>query len=224
MGIRGRAKAGPAAKRAGRRAALNIEHVVELRAIIAEHRHASLDEVTRELDRRTGVQVCTATVRKALRAAGVTRVKPDRKAVAAEPVQPTASPRYGYTQVHRRDAPAHSGQGQAALQGHDRQQARSADLAQSAQSRVHRDRARQGLGGRPHVYRHRSGLALPGRGDRSVQPPGGGLVAAAGHDARHRHRRTAHGMVQAASPQAGRVDLPQRPWQPVRQQGPSGTC
>ena len=106
MGIRGRAKAGPAAKRAGRRAALNIAHVVELRAIIAEHRHASLDEVTRELDRRTGVQVCTATVRKALRAAGVTRVKPDRKAVAAEPVQPTASPRYGYTQVHRRDAPA----------------------------------------------------------------------------------------------------------------------
>ena len=74
MGIRGRAKAGPAAKRAGRRAALNIAHVVELRAIIAEHRHASLDEVTRELDRRTGVQVCTATVRKALRAAGVTRV------------------------------------------------------------------------------------------------------------------------------------------------------
>ena len=74
MGIKDTAKAGPAAKRAGRRAALNIAHVVELRAIIAEHRHASLDEVTRELDRRTGVQVCTATVRKALRAAGVTRV------------------------------------------------------------------------------------------------------------------------------------------------------
>ena len=74
MGIKGTAKAGPAAKRAGRRAALNIAHVVELRALIAEHRHASLDQVSRELDRRTGVQVCTATVRKALRAAGVTRV------------------------------------------------------------------------------------------------------------------------------------------------------
>ncbi len=101
MGIKGTAKAVPAAKRAGRRAALNIAHVVELRALIAEHRHASLDQVSCELDRRTGVRVCTATVREAVRAAGVTRVKPDRKAVAAEPVQPAASPRYGSTSEDR---------------------------------------------------------------------------------------------------------------------------
>ena len=49
-----------------------------------------------------------------------------------------------------------------------------------------------------HVHRHRRGLAVPGRGDRPVQPLGGGLGIAAGHDARHRHRPVAHGVVQAA--------------------------
>ena len=46
-----------------------------------------------------------------------------------------------------------------------------------------------------------------------------GWTPAPGHDARHRHRRAAHGVVQAPSEQAGRADLPQRPGQPVRQQG-----
>ena len=62
----------------------------------------------------------------------------------------------------------------------------------------------------------------PGGGHRPVQPPGGGLVAAVGHDARHRHRCTAHGLVQAPSEQAGRADLPQRPGQPIRQPGLPG--
>ena len=47
--------------------------------------------------------------------------------------------------------------------------------------RLLRARARQGLGERHHLHRHRRGLAVPGRGDRPVQPPGGGLVAAAAH-------------------------------------------
>jgi putative transposase len=52
---------------------------------------------------------------------------------------------------------------------------------------------------------HGRRLAVPGRGDRPVQPPGGGLVAARGHDARCRHRCPAHGLVQASSGQAGRL-------------------
>ncbi len=38
----------------------------------------------------------------------------------------------------------------------------------------------------------------------------------------HRHRRAAHGLVQAASEQAGRADLPQRQRQPILQPGLQG--
>ena len=67
-----------------------------------------------------------------------------------------------------------------------------------------------------HSYRRR--LAVPGRSDRPVQPPGGGLVTARGHDARHRHRRAAHGLVQSASGQAGWTDLSQPQRQRTRSQ------
>jgi putative transposase len=46
----------------------------------------------------------------------------------------------------------------------------------------------------------------------------GRSVAAGGHDPRDRHRRAAHGLVQAASEQASWVDLPQRQRQPICQQ------
>lgn len=44
-----------------------------------------------------------------------------------------------------------------------------------------------------------------------------GLVAEGKHDARHRHRRPAHGLVQAPSRQTIWADLPQRPRQSIRQ-------
>lgn len=92
--------------RAGRKPSLSAEHVKVLRAITEEQPRSSLDEVTRELNRRTGVEVCSATVRKALRAAGITRLKPERVAVTRAPVQAGQPVRYGYTAAHRREAGA----------------------------------------------------------------------------------------------------------------------
>jgi len=61
-----------------------------------------LDEVTRELFRRAGVLVSTVTVRKALRGAGIERLKPLRRASERAAVQGSAPTRYGYTEAHRR--------------------------------------------------------------------------------------------------------------------------
>jgi putative transposase len=89
--------------KAGRKPSLNAEHVKVLRAITREQPRSSLDEVTRELHRRTGAVACTATVRNALRAAGITRLKPVRAAAVRAPVQGGQPARYGYTSMHRRE-------------------------------------------------------------------------------------------------------------------------
>ena len=65
--------------RPGRKPALNAQHIRALRSITRGQPRSSLDEVTRELQRRAGVEVCSATVRKALRQAGISRLKPQRK-------------------------------------------------------------------------------------------------------------------------------------------------
>lgn len=88
--------------KAGRKPSLTAKHVKVLKAITEERPRSSLDEVTRELNRRTGAVVCSATVRKALRAAGVARLKPERVAATRAPVQAGQPVRYGYTAVHRR--------------------------------------------------------------------------------------------------------------------------
>ena len=87
--------------RPGRKPALNAEHVATLRAITREQPRSSLEEVTRELHRRTGIEVCAVTVRKALRQAGIDRLKPQRQPSAA--VQGGARLRVGYTAAHRRE-------------------------------------------------------------------------------------------------------------------------
>ena len=87
--------------RPGRPPALNAEHTVVLRAITQEQPRASLDEVTRELFRRAGIKVSTVTVRKALREAGIDRLKPLRRAGERAAVQGSAPVRYGYTAPHR---------------------------------------------------------------------------------------------------------------------------
>jgi len=53
--------------RPGRKPSLNAEHASILRAITQEMPRSSLEEVTRELARRSGVTVNPVTVRKALR-------------------------------------------------------------------------------------------------------------------------------------------------------------
>ena len=88
--------------RPGRKPALNAEHTAVLRAITQEQPRSSLDEVTRELFRRSGVKVSTPTVRKALREAGIERLKPLRRAGQRAADQGKAPARYGYTAVHRR--------------------------------------------------------------------------------------------------------------------------
>ena len=86
----------------GRRPSLNAGHIAVLRAITQEQPRSSLDEVTRELLRRTGTKVNAVTVRKALREAGIERLEPLRRAGERAAVQGSAPARYGYTQAHRR--------------------------------------------------------------------------------------------------------------------------
>ncbi len=87
--------------RAGRKPSLNADHTAVLRAITQEQPRSSLDEVTRELFRRAGVKVSTVTVRKALREAGIERLKPLRRVGERAAAQGTAPTRYGYTAAHR---------------------------------------------------------------------------------------------------------------------------
>jgi transposase len=88
--------------RRGRKPSLNAEHTAILRAITHEQPRSSLDEVTRELFRRAGIKVSTVTVRKALREAGIERLKPLRRAGERAAVQGATPTRYGYTAAHRR--------------------------------------------------------------------------------------------------------------------------
>jgi len=52
----------------------------DLAGLVQEQPRASLDEVTRELFRRTGKKANPVTLRKALRQAGIERLKPLRRA------------------------------------------------------------------------------------------------------------------------------------------------
>lgn len=84
----------------GRKPALGQEHIEALRAIVGEHPHATLGEVTAQLERRSGAKVSLPTVRKALRSAGIERRKVKRTSqLAGEKGKPM---RYGYTDMHRR--------------------------------------------------------------------------------------------------------------------------
>ncbi len=93
--------------RPGRKPALNAQHIEALRAITQEQPRSSLDEVTRELQRRTGTAVCTVTVRKALRQAGIDRLKPQRRPSERAATQGGTPLRVGYKAAHRRqDGPS----------------------------------------------------------------------------------------------------------------------
>jgi putative transposase len=88
--------------RPGRRPSLNADHTKVLRAITQEQPRSSLDEVTRELFRRCGTRVNPVTVRKALREAGIERLKPTRRVSQRAAQGQGAGVRTGYTDAHRR--------------------------------------------------------------------------------------------------------------------------
>lgn len=84
--------------RGGRARALRLA----LREIVTEQPGATLEAVTQILAERCEVKVCSLTVRRALQEAGITRIKPIRRA----PVDGQAAKgpeRYGYTRAHRRE-------------------------------------------------------------------------------------------------------------------------
>lgn len=90
-------------RRPGRKALLTPEHEPILVGIAHELPRSSLDELTREFNRRAGLNVCSATVRKALRRAGVTRMRPTRKTADRAAVQGGTPVRVGYSARHRRE-------------------------------------------------------------------------------------------------------------------------
>ncbi len=89
-------------RRPGRKALLTAVHRRALAAIAQELPLSSLDELTREFNRRCGMSVCSATVRKALKQAGIARMRPKRKPAERAAVQGGTPLRVGYTAAHRR--------------------------------------------------------------------------------------------------------------------------
>ena len=84
----------------GRPKKLNAEGLMVLREIVATKPTSTLTEIAERVEHRCGVVVHTATIRKALRAAGIRRQRP-----VVERSSDQAPRRYGYTAAHRRMTP-----------------------------------------------------------------------------------------------------------------------
>lgn len=80
----------------GRRSKLRPEDYPALRKLAADHATATLNELTIVVQKHFGLELCSPTVGKALRAAGIERQRPvvQRREESAR--------RYGYTPAHRR--------------------------------------------------------------------------------------------------------------------------
>lgn len=90
----------------GRPPALKPEHIAVLQEIVKERAQASLQEIADELYHRCDVRVCDTTIRRTLRAQGIVRLKPKRRASITASKAPK---RYGYRAAHRReDVPTYS--------------------------------------------------------------------------------------------------------------------
>ena len=87
----------------GRPPALKPQQMALLRDIVSQMLHATLEELAAELEQRGSVRVCAATIRRTLRAQGVVRVMPERRAFEAPKPGAPKPRRYGYTATHRRD-------------------------------------------------------------------------------------------------------------------------
>ena len=90
----------PSSNAGGRPPALKPEHIAVLHDIVTARAQASLQEIADELHHRCGLRVCAATIRRALRAQGIVRLKPARKPFAG---RAEGAKRYGYTAAHRRE-------------------------------------------------------------------------------------------------------------------------
>jgi len=86
-------------KRKGRPEKINPSELSVLQELALEQPLATLDELVKAFQGRTGLQVHSATLRKALKAAGITRVKPPARQPATADNQPSQS--YGYQDRHR---------------------------------------------------------------------------------------------------------------------------
>ncbi len=84
--------------KAGRPPTLTDLHLGVLRALVSTTRGATMEELRADLEHRTGVKVCTVTLRRALLRAGLHRLPP----MPAAPAPPAPTRRYGYTAAHRR--------------------------------------------------------------------------------------------------------------------------
>ena len=91
----------PSVHAGGRPPALKPQHIAALHDILTEHAQASLQEIADELHRRCGARVCAATIRRALRAQGIVRLKSVQRVFTRSPAKGTK--RYGYTAAHRRE-------------------------------------------------------------------------------------------------------------------------
>lgn len=81
---------------------MTAEHEPILASIAHGLPRCSVDELTREFNRRSGSSVCAATtVRRVLRRTGIKRMRPTRKAAELAPAQGGAPVRVGYTARHR---------------------------------------------------------------------------------------------------------------------------
>jgi hypothetical protein len=88
--------------KAGRPPKIREEERAVLRQIVTDRPSCTLSEIAQELAARTGIEAHEATIRKALREAGVIR----RRGEDGVEAQPRATPRrYGYTEAQRRHDP-----------------------------------------------------------------------------------------------------------------------
>lgn len=87
----------------GRPALLTGDRRAVLITIAQQSPGSSLDELTRELSRRCSLKVCSATVRKALKQAGITRTRPTRKSAERAALQ-DAPDRRDYAKRSRHEA------------------------------------------------------------------------------------------------------------------------
>ena len=90
----------PSSNVGGRRPSLKPEHIAVLHDIVRECAQASLQGIADELHCRCGLRVCDATIRRTLRAQGIVRLKPVRR---AHTERAEGAKRYGYTAAHRRE-------------------------------------------------------------------------------------------------------------------------
>lgn len=89
--------------RTGRPAKIQADDVQHLAAIVQSDPTATLDEIRREFQRRSGIDVHAQTIVVALRKHGIRRVS-SHEAVVIETVAERPR-RYGYTEAHRRHPP-----------------------------------------------------------------------------------------------------------------------